>query len=128
MPRPIKDNKKARPDQEGRTGVKAAGCHPKKTGCTGHGWQCGREMAGTGTETTRCYSGKQGVESFCDAECDAISGDRVEVLARAVVLVAGMNIPEAAWEAVLTLVTAELANTAKQSPRTSARAGESTGR
>ena len=41
-------------------------------------------MAGTGTEQTRFHSGKQGVTIPCDAECDAISGDRVEVLARAV--------------------------------------------
>jgi len=71
-------------------------------------------MAGTGTEQMRFRSGKQQVVSKCDAKCDAISADRVELLARAVVLVAGMRIPEAAWEAVLTRVTAELANAAEQ--------------
>jgi hypothetical protein len=54
--------------------------------------------------------------------------DRIELLARAVVLVAGMRIPEAAREAVLARVTAELANTSEQRPPNVARAGESTGR
>ena len=88
-----------------------------------------KKVAGTGTEQTRFHSGKQGVESVCnaecDAECDAILLDRVELLARAVILVAGMRIPEAAREAVLARVTAELANAAEQTRRTSTRAGES---
>ena len=66
------------------------------------------QVAGTETEQTRFHSGNRRVASGCDAECDAISADRVEVLARAVVLVAGMNIPEAAREAVLARVVAEL--------------------
>jgi hypothetical protein len=72
-------------------------------------------MAGTGTEQTRFRSGKQGGVSKCDAECDAISADRIELLARAVVLVAGMNIPEAAREAVLARVVAGLTQGAAQS-------------
>ena len=84
-------------------------------------------MAGTGTEQTRFHSGKQGVESKCDADCDAFSPDRIELLARAVVLVAGMRIPEVAREAVLARVTAELASGSEQRPPTSARVGESTG-
>jgi hypothetical protein len=84
-------------------------------------------MAGTGTEQTRFHSGKQVGESVCDAKCDAISADRIELLARAVVLVAGMSIPEAAREAVLARVTAELVNAAEQRPPTSARAGGTTG-
>jgi hypothetical protein len=79
-------------------------------------------------EQTRCHSGKQGCESKCDAKCNAISADRIELLTRAVVLVAGMRIPEAAREAVLARVTAELANTSEQRPPKSERAGESTGR
>ena len=63
----------------------------------------------------RFHSGKRAVESGCDAECDAILGDREEVLARAVVLVAGMNIPEAAREAVLARVVADLTQGAAQS-------------
>jgi len=72
-------------------------------------------MAGTGTEQTRFPSGNQQVVSKCDAECDAILGDRVELLARAVVLVAGMSIPEAAREAVLARVVADLTQGAAQS-------------
>ena len=68
------------------------------------------DMAGTGFEQTRFRSGKQGVESVCDAECDAISADRIELLARAVVLVAGMRIPEAVRQAVLARLTADRAS------------------
>ena len=67
-------------------------------------------MAGTGTEQTRFRSGNLQVVSGFDAECDAILDDRVEVLARAVVLVAGMRIPEAAREAVLGRLTADRAS------------------
>ena len=87
----------------------------KKTG-RGQGWPCRREVAGTGTEQTRCRSGKQGGESVCDAECDAISADRIELLARAVVFVAGMSIPEAAREAVLVRVIADLTSPTMQIP------------
>ena len=54
-----------------------------------------KKVAGTGTEQTRFHSGKQGVDSGCDAECDAISADWVELLSRAVMLVAGMKLAEA---------------------------------
>ena len=47
----------------------------------------------------------------CDAKCDAISADRVELLARAVILVAGMAIPDTAREAVLGRVVADLSAT-----------------
>jgi hypothetical protein len=73
-----------------------------------------KKVAGTGTEKTRFHSGKPGVAIPCDAQCDALSPDRIELLARAVVLVAGMRIPEAAREAVLARVTAELGNAAEQ--------------
>ena len=66
-----------------------------------------KKVAGTGTEQTRFHSGNRRVASGCDAKCDAISGDRIELLARAVVLVAGMRIPEAAREAVLARLTAD---------------------
>ena len=65
-------------------------------------------MAGTGTEQRQYHSGKQGVASSCDAKCDAISGDRIELLARAVVLVAGMSIPDATRGAVLAAVAAKI--------------------
>jgi hypothetical protein len=67
-----------------------------------------KKVAGTGTEQTWFHSGKQGVESNCDAECDAISADRVELLARAVMLVAGMKLAEAERAAVLARVVADL--------------------
>ena len=65
-------------------------------------------VAGTGTEQTRYRSGKHGVESICDADCDAIVADRIELLTRAVILVAGMNLAEAEPAAVLARVVAEL--------------------
>jgi len=76
-----------------------------------------KEVAGTGTEQPRFRSGKQGVVSVCDAQCDAISGERVELLARAVVLVAGMRIPEAAREAVLARVIADLTSPTTRIPK-----------
>ncbi len=89
---------------------------PTKQASPGHGWPGLREMAGTGTEQTRFHSGNQRVESKCDAKCDAISSDRIELLARAVVLVAGMSIPEAAREAVLVRVIADLTSPTMQIP------------
>jgi hypothetical protein len=80
--------KQASPGQNGPAGVK--------------------KVAGTGTEQTRFRSGKQVVESVCDAQCDAISADRVELLARAVMLVAGMELAEAERAAVLARVVADL--------------------
>jgi hypothetical protein len=65
-------------------------------------------MAGTGTEQTRFHSGNRRVVSGCDAKCDAISGDRIELLACAVVLVAGMSIPDATRGAVLAAVAAKI--------------------
>jgi hypothetical protein len=64
----------------------------------------------------RFQSGKQGVESVCDAQCDAFSADRIELLARAVVLVAGISIPEAAREAVLVRAIADLTSPTMQIP------------
>jgi hypothetical protein len=71
-------------------------------------------VGSTGLEQLAFHSGNQQVVSKCDAKCDAISPDRIELLARAVILVAGMRIPEAAREAVLARVTAELATAAEQ--------------
>ena len=65
-------------------------------------------MAGTGREQPACHSGNPGVSSGCDARSDALSPDRVEVPARAIILVAGMAIPEAARQAFLARVTGEL--------------------
>jgi hypothetical protein len=73
-------------------------------------------MAGTGTEQTRFHSGKLGVESKCNAKCDAISANRIELLTRAVILVAGMNLAEAERAAVFTRVIADLTSPTTQIP------------
>ena len=73
-------------------------------------------MAGTGTELTRCHLGNQGGASGCDAECDATLGDRVEVLARAVVLVAGMNLAKTERAAVLARVIADVVSPTTRIP------------
>jgi len=65
-------------------------------------------MALTGTEQTRFHSGKQAIAISCDAKCDAFLADRIELLARAVVLVAGMSIPDATRGAVLAAVAAKI--------------------
>jgi hypothetical protein len=44
----------------------------------------------------------------CDAKCDAILPDRIDLLARAVILVAGMAIPDDQREAVLRRVVSGL--------------------
>jgi hypothetical protein len=62
------------------------------------------EMAGAGHEQPACHAGNPAVATACDA----ILADRVELLARAVVLVAGMAIPKAAQKAVLARVVTEL--------------------
>ena len=68
-------------------------------------------MAGTGTEQTRFHSGNRRVASKCDAECDAISPDRIELLAQAVALIADIAIPEDERVAVLARLTADSAST-----------------
>ena len=88
----------------------------KKTAGRGHGWPYRREVAGTGSEQTRFRSGKQRVVSVCDAKCDAISSNRIEVLTRAVILVAGMDLAEAEWAAVIARVIADLASPTRRIP------------
>lgn len=73
-----------------------------------------KKVAGTGTEQTRFYSGNQSVVLGSDAECDAISANRIELLARAVVAVASMGIPEVARDAVLARVVADLTSPTAQ--------------
>jgi len=65
-------------------------------------------MGSTGREQPASHSGNLGAPLSCDAKCDAISADRVELLARAVTLVAGMAIPEQMRAAVLARVVADL--------------------
>ena len=62
------------------------------------------KVAGTGTEQTRFHSGNREVTSNCDAECNAMSADRIELLARAVILVASLDFPEADRATVLARV------------------------
>jgi hypothetical protein len=73
-------------------------------------------VAGTGTEQTRFHSGKQRVDPVCDAKCDAISPNRIELLTRAVILVAGMNVAEAERAAVPARVVAELTSQTTRIP------------
>ena len=72
------------------------------------GWPGGRKLAATGREQPSSCTGESVVVRSCDVKCDAISPDRVELLARAVILVAGMAIPEMGREAVLARVVADL--------------------
>ena len=74
------------------------------------------QVAGTRSEQTRFRSGKQGVASVCDAKCDAISANRIELLTRAVILVAGMNLAEAERAAVLARVIADLTSPTQRIP------------
>jgi hypothetical protein len=53
-------------------------------------------------------SAGQGSPGGCDAKCNAISPDRVQLLARAVAIVAGMRIPEQMQAAVLDRVITDL--------------------
>jgi hypothetical protein len=69
-----------------------------------------KKVAGKGTEQTLSRSGNLGGGSNCDAKCDAISAERIELFARTVALVAGMKIPEAAREAVSARPTADRAS------------------
>ena len=73
-----------------------------------------KKVAGTGSEQTRFHSGNRRVASGCDAECDAILPDRVELLTPAVILVAGMTLAVAERAAVLAL---EVADLTVQTPR-----------
>ena len=83
-----------------------------------------KKVAGTGTEQTRFRSGNQGGVIPCDAKCDAISANRIELLTRAVILVAGMNLAEAERAAVLARVIADLTSPTTRIPQWSSRAGE----
>ena len=66
-----------------------------------------KKVAGTGSQQTRFRPRKRGVVTSCDAKCDAISQGRVELLARAVLLVAGMEISESDRAAILARVVAD---------------------
>ena len=65
-------------------------------------------VAGTGSEQSVFSSGKPGAAAVCDAKCDAISEDRTELLARAVVMVAQMQLRDDERQAVLERVVGAL--------------------
>ena len=57
------------------------------------------------------------VTTSCDVECDAISADRIELLARTVILVAGMNLPEADRATVMSRLLAAVGKEAQRAGR-----------
>ena len=61
-------------------------------------------------------AGNTAVAISCDAKCDAISANRIELLTRAVILVAGMNLAEAERAAVLARVIADLTSQTTRIP------------
>ena len=67
-----------------------------------------KKVAGVGREQPASFPRQTVLVQSCDAKCDAIPADRVDLLARAVLLVAGMAMPEASREAVLQRVIEEL--------------------
>ena len=101
---------------DGPAGVKAAGCRQKKPAGAMDGPAGVKSVAGTGTEQTRFHSGNRRVASKCDAKCDAISCNRIELLTRAVILVAGMKLAEAERAAVLARVVADLTSSTQRIP------------
>jgi hypothetical protein len=70
-------------------------------------------MAGVGSEQIRFPSRNQQVGFGCCADFSAKPADPLDVLARAVALVAGMSIPQADRETVLAKVVAALAPSRK---------------
>jgi hypothetical protein len=57
-------------------------------------------------------------------KCDAISADRIELLTRAVILVAGINLAEAERAPLLARVIADLTSPTPQIPEESSRVGK----
>jgi hypothetical protein len=78
----------------------------KKSASRRQGWPGGREMAGTGSEQPLNSTGKRHPAAACGAKCSADSDSEFDLLARAVLLVAGMAIPEHDRAAVLARVLA----------------------
>jgi hypothetical protein len=65
-------------------------------------------VGSTGLEQATSQAVNLRIASGCDAKCDALPADWVESLAKAVVLVAGMAVPDVAREAVLRRVIDDL--------------------
>jgi hypothetical protein len=80
-----------------------------------HGWPCRRDMAVAGCDQTSISTEKSGVASSCGAICSAISKGSLDVLAGAVLLVAGLAIPEQDRAQVLARVVAETTSACKDS-------------
>ena len=74
------------------------------------------EVGSTGLEQPAFRAGNTAVVISCDAKCDAISANRIELLTRAVILVAGMNLAEAERAAVLARVIADLTSPTQRIP------------
>ena len=74
-------------------------------------------MGSTGLEQPAFRAGHTAVAISCDAKCDAISANRIELLTRAVILVAGVKLAEAERAAVLARVIADLTSPATRIPK-----------
>jgi hypothetical protein len=70
-----------------------------------------REVAGTGSEQIQFPTRNQQIGSDCCSDFSAKPGDRLDVLARAVLLVADMAIPDHDRAAVLVRVVAAMSTT-----------------
>ena len=73
-------------------------------------------VGSTGLEQPAFRAGNTAVAISCDAKCDAISANRIELLTRAVILVAGMNLAESERAAVLARVIADLTSPTTRIP------------
>lgn len=72
-------------------------------------------MAGTGQEQPSTSPEKPPITPGCSADCSAVSDKSLDLLARAVLLVAGMAIPEHERAAVLARVVATMSPARKGS-------------
>jgi hypothetical protein len=75
------------------------------------------QVGSTGLEQPAFRAGNTAVVISCDAKCDVISANRIELLTRAVILVAGMNLAEAERAAVLARVIADLTSPTTRIPQ-----------
>jgi hypothetical protein len=107
---------------------RARGRMPRATrkGRTGHGWQCGREMAGAGEERPQFPKENVDIVSPANANCSAFSKKQLEQLAIAVGLVASIDVPDHARPLVLKRVMQFLAQQQPVDfwPKGSERAGQ----
>ena len=76
-----------------------------------------KKWRGQEPNTRGFHPGKQGVSPDCDAQCDEISANRIELLTRTVILVAGMNLPEADRATVMSRLLAAVGKEAQRAGR-----------